>query len=79
MASFKGAAYDLWLERNLLPPGGCCTLVQAGSWQVKFDFSCTGPIGYTLLGVPSWVRFCQQEFGVFPRMVGRYCSYLLPK
>ena len=33
----------------------------------------------TLLGVQSWVRFCQQEFGEFPRQVGRYCSYLLPK
>ena len=32
-----------------------------------------------LLGVPSCVRFCQQEFGEFPRLVGRYCSYLLPK
>ena len=34
---------------------------------------------YTLLGVQSWVRFCRQEFGEFPRLVGRYCSYLLPK
>ena len=25
------------------------------------------------------MRFCQQEFGEFPRLVGRYCSYLLPK
>ena len=33
----------------------------------------------TLLGVPSCVRFCQQEFGELPRLVGRYCSYLLPK
>ena len=33
----------------------------------------------TLLGVPSCVRFCQQEFGEFPRLVGCYCSYLLPK
>ena len=33
----------------------------------------------TLLGVPSCVRFCQQEFVEFPRLVGRYCSYLLPK
>ena len=33
----------------------------------------------TLLGVQSWVRFCQQEFWEFPRLVGRYCSYLLPK
>ena len=33
----------------------------------------------TLLGVQSWVRFCQQEFGEFPWLVGRYCSYLLPK
>ena len=33
----------------------------------------------TLLGVPSCVRFCQQEFGEFPWLVGRYCSYLLPK
>ena len=33
----------------------------------------------TLLGVQSWVRICQQEFGEFPRLVGRYCSYLLPK
>ena len=32
-----------------------------------------------LLGVRSWVRFCRQEFGEFPRLVGRYCSYLLPK
>ena len=30
---------------------------------------------HTLLGVQSWVRFCQQEFGEFPRLVGRYCSY----
>ena len=31
----------------------------------------------TLLGVPSWVRFCQQEFGEFPRppwAVGSYSS-----
>ena len=33
----------------------------------------------TLLGVPSCARFCQQEFVEFPRLVGRYCSYLLPK
>ena len=33
----------------------------------------------TLLGVLSWVRFCQQEFGEFPRLVGRSCSYLLLK
>ena len=33
----------------------------------------------TLLGVPSCVRFCQQEFGEFPRLVGRSCSHLLPK
>ena len=32
----------------------------------------------TLLGVPSCVRLCQQKFGQFPRLVGRYCSYLLP-
>ena len=25
----------------------------------------------TLLGVPSCVRFCQQEFGEFPRLVGQ--------
>ena len=25
------------------------------------------------------MRFCQQEFGEFPQLVGRYCSYLLPK
>ena len=25
------------------------------------------------------MRFCRQEFGEFPRLVGRYCSYLLPK
>ena len=30
----------------------------------------------TFLGVPSCVRFCQQELGEFPRLVGRY---LLPK
>ena len=34
VASFKGAAYDLWLERNL--PAGGCTIVQAASWQVKY-------------------------------------------
>ena len=33
----------------------------------------------TLLGVQSWVRFCRQEFGEFPRLVGRYYSYLLPE
>ena len=33
----------------------------------------------TLLGGHSWVRFCQQEFGDFRRLVGRYCSHLLPK
>ena len=33
----------------------------------------------TLLGGSSFERFCQQEFGEFPRLVGRYCSYLLPK
>ena len=32
---------------------------------------------FFIIGVPSWVRFCQQEFGEFPRLVGRYCSYLL--
>ena len=32
VASFRGAAYDLWLERNLAAGG--CALVQAGSWQV---------------------------------------------
>ena len=33
----------------------------------------------TLLGVQSWVRFCKQEFGEFPWLVGRYCSCQLPK
>ena len=33
----------------------------------------------TLLGVQSWLRFCHQEVGEFPRLVGRYCSYLMPK
>ena len=33
----------------------------------------------TLLGVPSWVRFCRREFWEFPWLMGRYCSYLLPK
>ena len=33
----------------------------------------------TILGVQSWVRFCWQEFGEFPRLLGRYCSYILPK
>ena len=33
----------------------------------------------TLLGGSSFARFFQQEFGEFPRLVGRYCSYLLPK
>ena len=32
--------------------------------------------GNTLLAVPSSMRFSQQEFGEFPRLVGRYCSYL---
>ena len=35
--------------------------------------------GLTLLGGSSFARFCQQEFGEFHRLVGRYCSYLLPK
>ena len=39
----------------------------------------TYDVTYTLLGVPSCVRFCQQDFGEFPRLMGRYCSYLLPK
>ena len=34
---------------------------------------------YTLLGGSSFARFFQQEFGEFLRLVGRYCSYLLPK
>ena len=33
----------------------------------------------TLLGGLSFARFCQQEFGEFPRLVGHFCSYLLPK
>ena len=33
----------------------------------------------TLLGGLSFARFCQQEFGEFPRLVGRYSSFLLPK
>ena len=33
----------------------------------------------TLLGGSSFARFCQQEFGEFPRLVGHFCSYLLPK
>ena len=37
------------------------------------------PVQCTLLGVPSCVRFCQQEFGELLRLVGCYCSYLLPK
>ena len=33
----------------------------------------------TLLGSWSFARFCQQEFGEFPMLVGRYCSYLMHK
>ena len=63
-------------ERNVMYGVG---LRQSGNTTVRFVrcalFRCTT----TLLGVQSWVRFCQQEFGEFPRLVGRYCSYLLPK
>ena len=38
-----------------------------------------GFLYYTLLGVPSFSRFWRWGFGEFPRLVGRYCSYLLPK
>ena len=34
---------------------------------------------FTLLGGSSFARFCQQEFGEFLWLLGRYCSYLLPK
>ena len=34
---------------------------------------------WTLLGVPSYVIFCWMCFGKFPWLVGRFCSYLLPK
>ena len=34
---------------------------------------------FTLLGGSSFARFCQQEFGEFHRLVGRYGNYLLPK
>ena len=30
----------------------------------------------TLLGVQSWVRFCQQEFGEFPRPAWAVGSYI---
>ena len=30
---------------------------------------------FTLLGVQSWVRFCQQEFGEFPRPAWAVVSY----
>ena len=33
----------------------------------------------TLLGVSSFARFWRWWFGEFPRLVYRYCSYLLPK
>ena len=33
----------------------------------------------TLLGVPSFARFWRWGFGEFLRLVGHYCSYLLPK
>ena len=34
---------------------------------------------YTERGGSSFVRFLRQEFGKFFQLVGRYCSYLLPK
>ena len=33
----------------------------------------------TLLGVPSFAKFWRWGFGEFPRLVGSYCSYQLPK
>ena len=50
--------------------------------ESKQELSCT--FGkkhryFTLLDIQSWVRFCWHEFGEFPRLVGRYCSYLQPK
>ena len=48
------------------------------SSKIDFIFDASKIIS-TLLGGSSFARFCQQEFGEFPRLVGRYCSYLLPK
>ena len=60
-------SYASRMRTNLSPYRSNLSLYSVGTRQC------------TLLGVQSWVRFCQQEFGEFPRLVGRYCSYLLPK
>ena len=36
-------------------------------------------LGTTIWGVRSFARFWREGFGEFPRLVGRYCNYLLPK
>ena len=59
------------------------TCYKNGSWEApehwKQCYQPTGELehGHTLLGVPSCVRLCQQEFGEFPRpawAVGSYSS-----
>ena len=58
-----------------------CAAQASGNFRKHFTepFSKPDATDCTLLGVQSWARFCQQEFGEFLRLVGRYCSYLLPK
>ena len=54
-------------------------LIKRGMCLLGILYRSRGWIKSTLLGGSSFARFCQQEFGEFPRLVGRYCSYLLPK
>ena len=65
----------LALGRVAAPPGQVQEVLREGEVRVTG----LGSILDTLLGGSSFARFCKQEFGEFPRLVGRFCSYLLPK
>jgi len=64
-------------DPQLICPQGRNALSNSQMEKASQVLPCCPPT--TLLGVPLCMRFCQQEFWEFPRLVGRYCSYLLPK
>ena len=60
------------------------------AWRIRDSFQCCCCIHFSDVTfhdsvlcsefpIPSFIEICRLSFREFPRLVGRYCSYLLPK
>ena len=65
--------------RMMMAPFTSIFLIEDPAWLTRLSGHGEFINLYTERGGSSFARFWRQEFGEFPWLVGRYCSYLLPK